>query len=289
LRWPSRYRDYFCCERPADAAIASGRPDWKEYRYHMWDLSNFTEEEVRRLSSSIREILEMKNMFFMGRVRRSCRLAFAKKHPGEAMPMAPLRAIGYTSAGGSYSTINETGRPNSSIMKIGFERGSTNVYSNKIVLMDEAHNLVRTQTQYAEQLDRLRNLLFSAKGLVLAGFTGTPILNEPAEGRQLLDIIKGVGAPEGDEGFLSSFPFRPQPLFPVSLPRGLPDGVLTVARKKQLVRKIEIHGETLKVYDQKKRIGLPSRRLRAYCNVCTFHGAFHDGRHGSKVKILTFP
>eukprot|EP00439_Symbiodinium_sp_Y106_P015142 s96_g2.t1 len=30
LRWPNRYRDYFCCERPADAAIASGRPAWKD-------------------------------------------------------------------------------------------------------------------------------------------------------------------------------------------------------------------------------------------------------------------
>merc|ERR1719390_193632 len=24
LRWPNRYRDYFCCERPNDAAIVSG-------------------------------------------------------------------------------------------------------------------------------------------------------------------------------------------------------------------------------------------------------------------------
>lgn len=40
-----------------------------------------------------------------------------------------------------------------------------------------------------------------------------------------------------DAGFLSSFPMRPQPLFPVSLPRGLPDGALTLPRKKQLVRR----------------------------------------------------
>ena len=29
LRWPSRYRDYYCCERPADAAVACRKPDWK--------------------------------------------------------------------------------------------------------------------------------------------------------------------------------------------------------------------------------------------------------------------
>jgi len=288
LRWPSRYRDYFCCERPADAALASNAPNWREHRFHMWDLSSFREDEVRRLCFSMREVLEMKGMFLRGMVRRSCRQAFYKKNPGERMPMAPLRALGYTSAGGSFSSIIED-KPQSAIMKIGYKKGSNNVYHNKIVLMDEAHNLVRTQTQYAEQLFRLRDLLHSADNLILAGFTGTPILNEPTEGRQLLDIIKGINAPDGDEGFLSSFPFRPQPLFPVSLPRGIPDGVLTAQRKRQLLQKVEIHGETLRVYDWKRRTGIPSRRLRAYCNVCTFHGSFHDGKHGTKVKVLTFP
>ncbi|CAE8584375.1 unnamed protein product [Polarella glacialis] len=289
LRWPSRYRDYFCCERPADAAIASGKPDWKEYRFHMWDLSGFAEEEVRRLCYSIRDVLEMKNQFYCGRVRRSLRQAFHRKNPGELMPAAPLRALGYTSAGGSFASLSANGTPNSSIMKIGYLKGTGNVYCNKVVLMDEAHNLVRSQTQYADQLQKLRRLLFEARNLVLAGFTGTPILSEPSEGRQLLDIIKGVAAPEGDEGFLSSFPMRPQPLFPVSLPRGLPDGVLTVGRRRQLIRKVEIRGEALKLYDIKRRLGLPGRRLRSYCNVCTFHASFHDGRHGTKQKILAFP
>ncbi|CAE7356075.1 NPH1 [Symbiodinium natans] len=205
------------------------------------------------------------------------------------MPAAPLRALGYTSAGGSFAKIGADNKPMSSLMKIGYATGTGNVYCNKIVLMDEAHNLVRSQTQYAEQLQRLRRLLYEGRNLVLAGFTGTPILSEPSEGRQLLDIIKGVLAPDGDEGYLSSFPMRPQPLFPVSLPRGLPDGVLTLARKRQLIRKVEMRGEALKVYDLKRRLGLPGRRLRAYCNVSIFHAAFHDGKMGSKKKILANP
>ncbi|CAE7493793.1 unnamed protein product, partial [Symbiodinium necroappetens] len=108
------------------------------------------------------------------------------------MPAAPLRALGYTSAGGSFAKIGGDNKPMSSLMKIGYATGTGNVYCNKIVLMDEAHNLVRSQTQYAEQLQRLRRLLYEARSLVLAGFTGTPILSEPSEGRQLLDIIKGV-------------------------------------------------------------------------------------------------
>jgi len=289
LRWPSRYRDYFCCARAEDAKRLSGTSRWRERRFHMWDISNFGEEELRRFCYNIREVLEMKGMFYLGRVRTEYRRLFAKKHPGEFMPQAPLRAIGYTSAGGVYSHVGENGKPLSCIMKIGYERGSGNVYSNKIVLMDEAHNLVRTQTQYAEQLQRLRDLLFTARNLVLSGFTGTPILNEPSEGRHLLDIIKGYGAPEGDEGFLSSFPMRPRPLFPMTLPRGLLDRALTLKTRRQLIRKVELHGEALKVYDWKRRGGLPARRLRAYCNVCTFFGSFHDGKNSSKTKVLTFP
>ena len=33
------------------------------------------------------------------------------------------------------------------------------------------------------------------------------------------------------------------------------------------ILQVEIRGEALKVYDLKRRLGLPGRRLRAYCNV----------------------
>merc|ERR1719487_3052152 len=106
--------------------------------------------------------------------------------------------------------------------------------------MDETHNLVRTQTQYGEQLSKLRGLLFRAKGMVLAGFTGTPILSEAAEGRRLLDIIKGQGAPPGDEGYISSFHMRPEGLFPRPQPVGVPDSVLTPKLRRQLTQKVEL-------------------------------------------------
>mmetsp|Transcript_60600 Transcript_60600/g.107585 ORF Transcript_60600/g.107585 Transcript_60600/m.107585 type:complete len:1815 (-) Transcript_60600:188-5632(-) len=289
LRWPNRYRNYFCCERPEDALIVSGVPDWRERRFHMWDLSNFAEPEVRRLCYCIRDVLEMKGMFYRGMVRRSCKLAFNKKAPpGEYMPRAPLRALGYTSAGGAFSNI-VSGRPQSSLMKIGYVQGSDNVYTNKVVLMDEVHNLLMTQTQYGAQLAHLRELLYGANNLVLAGFTGTPILNNPKEGQTLLQIIKGFKAPKGNEGFLSSFPMRPQPLFPVSLPLGIPDGVLTEQLKTQLIKEVEIHGETLKIYEWKRRSGYEGRRLRAYCNCSTYHGSFHEGRSGTKIRVLSFP
>jgi len=293
LRWPNRYRDYFCCERPADAAITSGRQDWQQARSCMWDLSHLSEEESRRLGYAIREVLEMKNMFYMGRMRLAFRADFERRHPAEQMPAAPMRALSYTSAGGTYTRISEQGQqlglPASALMKVGYERGSGNVYSNKVVIMDEVHNLVRTHTQYAEQLQCLRDLLFRAGNLVLGGFTGTPILSEPAEGRQLLDIVKGQGAAPCDEGFLSSFPMRPRPLFPLSLPRGVPDAVLTPQLQRQLVCRIELREEALRAYERKRRLGLNGRRLRAYCNVSAFFGSFHDGKSGTKERILADP
>eukprot|EP00932_Pfiesteria_piscicida_P008620 SRR837773.19107.p1 GENE.SRR837773.19107~~SRR837773.19107.p1 ORF type:complete len:761 (-),score=247.97 SRR837773.19107:272-2407(-) len=152
--------------------------------------------------------------------------------------------------------------------------------------MDEVHNLVRTQTQFGEQLAHLRSLLFSAKGVTLAGFTGTPILSEPSEGRQLLDIIKGAGAPSGDAGFISSFPMRPRTLFPESLPKGIPDSVLTPSLRRALVVKVPLAGEALQRYDKKRSIGLPLRRLQRYCNLSVHFGAMHDGKNGSKARVL---
>jgi superfamily II DNA or RNA helicase len=290
LRWPSRYRDYWCCVSPANAALASGTCDWREVRMAMWKLSHFLEEEVRFLCYSLRDVLEMKNMFYMGRFRPGLREQFAEQNPGEAMPAGPMRALGYTSAGGSFTRLRSEGdMPISAMMKIGYTRGCNNVYTNKVVVMDEAHNLVRTNTMYAEQLEVLRDLLVSAKNLVLAGFTGTPILNNPAEGRQLLDIIKGRHAPAGDEGYMSSFPMRPQKLFPVSIPQGIPDAVLTQQLQRKLVVNVQLRGESLRIYDKKRRLGMSNRVLSAYCNISSFFGTFHEGRYGSKERMLRLP
>lgn len=288
LRWPSRYRDYFCCEQPKDASIACGCSDWKKRRNHMWDLAGCKQSEVRNLCHSIREVLEMKGMSYMGQMRRSFRKSFRKRHPGEPMPLAPLRAISYASAGGSFSAFVGD-QPASALMKVGYKQGSWNVYTNKVVLLDEVHNLVRSETRFEEQLRRLQGFLLGAENIVLAGFTGTPILDKPDEGRQLLDIIKGRGASEVDEGFLSSFPARPRPLFPESLPRGIPDGVLTTKRIRDLVRRVELSGEALRSYDVKRRLGYSGQRLRNYCNLSVWVGSFHEGRSGSKARVLSRP
>eukprot|EP00930_Biecheleria_cincta_P023626 TRINITY_DN17040_c0_g1_i2.p1 TRINITY_DN17040_c0_g1~~TRINITY_DN17040_c0_g1_i2.p1 ORF type:complete len:1109 (+),score=221.83 TRINITY_DN17040_c0_g1_i2:50-3376(+) len=288
LRWPSRYRDFFACLRPQDAALAAGVQDWRVRRAELWDVSEMPSEALKEICANLRDVLEMKGWFFMGEMRRSRRDAFESRFPEEAIPGAPLRALRYTSAGGRHAELRDDGLPVSALLKVAFDRATAggNAYSNKVVIMDEVHNLVRVQTQYGEQLERLRALLSGARGTVLAGFTGTPILNEAAEGRQLLDIIKGKSAPQCDDGFLSSFHLRPAGLFPSSLPRGIPDSVLSPNLRRQFVRHVKLTAEPLKRYDAKRQEGLPGRRLRNYCNLCVHFGSFHGGKSGSKARVL---
>jgi superfamily II DNA or RNA helicase len=228
----------------------------------------------------------MKGWFFMGRIRRSKLEAFRLRFPNEQMPAGPLRALRYTSAGGQHTEVRN-GRPISALLKVAFDYEGKNVYSNKIVIMDEVHNLVRTQTRYGTQLEKLRDLLFGARGMVLGGFTGTPILNEPQEGQKLLDLIKGrYAVKHNNEGFLSSFPMRPLGLFPRSLPPGVPDAILTPKLRRQLVIRTSLGGEPLMKYDSKRQHGLPLERLQRYCNLCVHFGSFHDGKSGSRARIL---
>lgn len=103
LRWPSKYRDYFACLQPSDAALASKVRDWRRKRDHIWNFSSLPEAKVRHLCESVKYVLEMNGAFYMGRLRRSVAEDFKKKFPGEHLPAAPLRALRYTSAGGRRS------------------------------------------------------------------------------------------------------------------------------------------------------------------------------------------
>ena len=58
----------------------------------------------------------------------------------EWWPVAPLRAYRFTTAGGRASIV-EAGRPMSAILKINYD--GKNVYSNKIVAIDEGHHVMK--------------------------------------------------------------------------------------------------------------------------------------------------
>eukprot|EP00929_Paragymnodinium_shiwhaense_P052198 TRINITY_DN26150_c0_g1_i1.p1 TRINITY_DN26150_c0_g1~~TRINITY_DN26150_c0_g1_i1.p1 ORF type:complete len:1206 (-),score=318.92 TRINITY_DN26150_c0_g1_i1:652-4227(-) len=291
LRWPSKYRDYYCCVCPGGAFLACQDIIWRRVRNDYWPLAHVKEEQLRALVRSLRDVLEMKGAYYEGRLRPGILESFEAQHPGERFPCAPLRALGYASAGGANTRLDGNGRPMSSFFKVGFALPFSNPYDGKVVLMDEVHNLVRTETQYATQLATLRELLRGAKRVVLAGFTGTPILSEPSEGRTLLEIIKGGEAAQAaDEGFMSSLATKPFPLFPRCSPEGIPDVQLTEKVQKALCRQVSLAHEALHAYVSKAQDNaLRPRRLRAYCNMYAFVGSYHDGQHSCKGAVLENP
>ena len=161
-------------------------------------------------------------------------------HPD--LPSAPLRAFSYTMAGGASSCGQ---RPNAvfkcpdgyagsypdKVPPIGgyddFDCGY-NPFSNKIVLMDEVHNLVRPSMDILRNerrmlmLQRLRQLLRTAENSVVIGFTGTPLCDVQTESSALLNLIKGRNHHAlNDEGFVSYYMDTPSSVFPRVAPLGV--------------------------------------------------------------------
>jgi len=124
---------------------------------------------------------------------------------------APLRSIRYSIAGGA--TVLPT--PKDAFFKLGYKnRGSP--YSNKIVLMDEFHNLVRPNAEmepYKAKLDALAKALTKSTNSVVVGFTATPNPGDIQDGFKLLDIIKQDRDYE-DEGWVAFFDSLPRALYP---------------------------------------------------------------------------
>jgi hypothetical protein len=87
------------------------------------------------------------------------------------------------------------GQPRNPLFKILWD--GKNPFSNKIVLMDEVHNLVAPAPHLLKNvhcrraLQRLRELLTSAVNCVVVGFTATPVCRAAADADQLLHIITG--------------------------------------------------------------------------------------------------
>ena len=207
MKFPNPYRTYvfrYLTKREATllAAAGEGRP-----------LSVSQRQNAARARQKVIDILAMKEP--RGAVR----------HRGkEGYLAAPLRAFTYSRAGGA--TVMRA-PPTATLFKILYDRA--NVLNNKIIFMDEIHNLVKPKHEmrkYAANLKKLKRKLSTCSNSVVVGVTATPIVDSPSDGRALLDIIKGVG-PENrnDEGFVTFFDALPTTIYP----HVTPDPALSLA------------------------------------------------------------
>ena len=154
------------------------------------------------------------------------------------------RAFSYTQAGGRQSCgerhqINAVFKcpdgyaggwafaPGDTNPEDGYEeyKSDGNPFSNKVILMDEVHNLINPSIEVRKNptrllmLTMLKEMLRSCQNSVLVGFTATPLNSDDGTATELLNIIKGVGNEHlNDEGFISYFMGSPSPAFPVVKP-----------------------------------------------------------------------
>lgn len=206
--------------------------------------------------------------------------------PGELV--APIRPIRYNVAGGS--TVAGANGPELPIFRVGYTHGE-NPYDNKIVIMDEVHNLVRpkegTNAAVIRKLTVLRNLLYTAKNTVLVGLTATPLVKDVSDGVELIRIIKGdeLQSKPTNEGFISFFNTLPPSIYPTSLPD---------LQAVEMIR-VPIEGENLKKYHEKtKEFGELSQNpdkmneqlmsLQNYCNTVSFFANVSHEPYASQVR-----
>lgn len=133
---------------------------------------------------------------------------------------SPVRPIQYSIAAGSQ--VLGKGRPNLAIFRA--EYSGDNPYDNKIVIMDEVHNLVHpppdADRRLAKKLIKLRAALAGAKNCVIVGLTATPLVVGTEDGDELVKMIKGdeYKHTRTSEGFISYFNALPPSIYPTPIP-----------------------------------------------------------------------
>ena len=93
-----------------------------------------------------------------------------------------------------------------------------NPYSNKIIALDEAHNLL----QYAKikhpiakmNMKKLGPVLMACRNSVFLAVTATPIVHNKIEGEMLLRIVKEGNPKLPNSNYIVQFDSMPQPLYP---------------------------------------------------------------------------
>ena len=232
-------------------------------------------------------------MAMKGHIHRSGRL-------GELA--APIRPIRYSIAGGS--TVISSRGPQLPIFKRGASSG--NPYDNKIIIMDEVHNLVQpppgTDARMIKKLAKLRHALYTAKGSVIVGLTATPIVKNANDGKELLRIIKGreYASAQTDEGFISYFNALPSSIYPIALPDTQAIKVIRVPlidenlkrymekdKQRKLIPKLD--AESFKTFSSanvknKEKLVNSIWGLMNYCNMAGYYTQANSAKFASGVR-----
>lgn len=171
-------------------------------RYRDFVIGQAGEGILNKLNSSkLSEVAEAKDRVqsILALTGKLSQVGKSKEFPG-----GPLRSYRYTQTFSKDDPLNKILGP------------TDNVYSEKIIFMDEIHNLVKPSAElmkYSRQLKTVYNSLFTCKNSVVVGFTATPFVESITEGLELLKMFK-QGRDISSQGFISYFYDLPTSIYP---------------------------------------------------------------------------
>jgi hypothetical protein len=123
----------------------------------------------------------MRGAFYKGQLRAKYRLERGDK----CLPAGPLRVYTYMRAGGrTVTALDKNDVPRNALIKVMWDEEKENPYTNKIVLMDEAHNMTQTKhvrnLNWLEKLESLKEMLTTAENAVVVGmWRSSPLSHSP--------------------------------------------------------------------------------------------------------------
>eukprot|EP00392_Amoebophrya_sp_AT5.2_P013857 g13989.t1 len=211
VRWPSKWRVYWSVQHGQFAATAAGTRNWVSRMNDEWAPN-------KNMIASMEDIIGLKGKIWRQKISEKAASDFVKDYPQVAFPKAPVRIISYARAGGSAM------KPSAPDLILRFGKkvlgkkadGSreswqgVNMWSGAVVLLDEAHNCVKSQSAYARQLEKLTNALKATdqESTRLILLTATPAggSKTASSPNALLNIVKGSGnMNRGHEGYVSHY------------------------------------------------------------------------------------
>jgi hypothetical protein len=90
----------------------------------------------------------------------------------------------------SYSFLHYNGLTKSKLEELT-EKGKTNPFDDKVIVVDEVHNMISGVSNSAPIMSTLYDLVLKARNAKLVLLSGTPIINKPFEVGLMLNLVKG--------------------------------------------------------------------------------------------------
>lgn len=89
-----------------------------------------------------------------------------------------------------YKFIHYNGLREKDVKK--FKEGGDNYFNNKVIIIDEYHNLISAYVNQSKIIREIYNMIMRAKNIKIVALSGTPIINSPEELSAIVNLVAGT-------------------------------------------------------------------------------------------------